>query len=1166
MITIYSAVATDFSGNGLCVLAPSSCIVTETLNGEWELSLIHPVDDQGKWAWLQAGSIIKAPVPADVSPRRALLAASEGRDVYRVNTSGTRLKLFSKPSSSSICIGQYSNAAQVQVLNKSNPTYYEVFTPEGQRGYMASAGLSFVKTVATNSQAMAEVILPAGSREQPFRVYRITPELTQVTVYARHLSYDLMDNMIYAYKPANGTAGSTIAKGLLSSCQTGHAFTMFSNLTQGVSDLAIENVNPLDALLGDGGLAEKTGGEFLRDWYDVYLLQRAGRDTDIQIRQGKNLLGIRYDVDDANVVTRLVPTGENEDGVVLYLDEKHIDSTNIGAYPHPRWAHLPVSEARVSAEMSLAQVKTKLRQAAQAEFNKGCDLPDVSIDVSFINLADTLEYAQYRPLGDIFLGDSVRVIVKTLSLEVTLRMTQYSFDCLLERYTKMTLGTAAKSVAGSMISPRQLPVGGIKGMKLAMGAIGTGHLQTASIGSLQVKTAAIGAAHIQQAAIGEAHIEDAAITSAKIGEAAIDSAKIQDGAIVNAKIYSGDANELKIGSANIAQGAIGTAQIDDAAVTNAKIGTAAITSAKIGFGEINTALIADAAVTAAKINDAAITSAKIEDAAITSAKIADASIEAAHIQDAAITAAKIGLAAIETANIADAAITSAKIGLAQVENAHIGNAAILSANIADASITSAKIQNGAIEAIDIKDAAVETAKIHDLAVTTGKIADLAVDRAKIADLAVDNAKITDAAITTAKIGDLAVTNVKIYSGDAEELKIQDANIAIGSIETAHIADGTITSAKIYSGDIEELKVGSANIASAAIGETHIQDGTITNAKIYSGEAESLKVQSANIATGAITNALIANEAVETAQIADGSITDAKIVELTANKINAGELSVERLIIAGSDQSIVYALNNMGELESQSISTLDGDTLTPRSITADKIVANAITANEIASRTITANEILASSITSNEIAGSTIKGDNIQAGAISTGHIDAEFGKSLDLSSNTSINAKVTGLQSAIDNKADSDALSDYVKDTDVTTMVESQVNQTASSIKTSISTLQKTVDGEDDGEGNMVGGIVNEFGKFRTTVETWQEFSQDGLRLGRSDSPYQVLLTPTELQFLENGAKIAYISNNKLYITASEIVNQFVIGNNDEGYITLDVMDGGLTATWRAKE
>ena len=39
MLCIYSADCTDFSGNGLGVVQPQSCTVTETLNGEWELTL-----------------------------------------------------------------------------------------------------------------------------------------------------------------------------------------------------------------------------------------------------------------------------------------------------------------------------------------------------------------------------------------------------------------------------------------------------------------------------------------------------------------------------------------------------------------------------------------------------------------------------------------------------------------------------------------------------------------------------------------------------------------------------------------------------------------------------------------------------------------------------------------------------------------------------------------------------------------------------------------------------------------------------------------------------------------------------------------------------------------------------------------------------------------------
>ena len=52
MICIYPADCSDFSGNGLGLVQPQSCTVTETLNGEWELTLVHPIDEYGKWTRL----------------------------------------------------------------------------------------------------------------------------------------------------------------------------------------------------------------------------------------------------------------------------------------------------------------------------------------------------------------------------------------------------------------------------------------------------------------------------------------------------------------------------------------------------------------------------------------------------------------------------------------------------------------------------------------------------------------------------------------------------------------------------------------------------------------------------------------------------------------------------------------------------------------------------------------------------------------------------------------------------------------------------------------------------------------------------------------------------------------------------------------------------------
>lgn len=863
MICVYPADCSDFSTNGNGTLDPLSATVTETLNGEYELELVHPIDDAGKWQRLVEGCIIRAPVPSATTPRVNFSAPGDdsGTEIYRIHTdfSGAEtrkgtLNLRSGPSRSNKVLAAYKNGSKVQIVAKTNASWYEVTAPDGKHGYMDTTYLVFDHKEGSYSAAVSSVVTARQLRDQPFRIYRIVPELDKITVYARHLFYDLLDNMIKSYKPSSSVVGASVVQTLSSSCLSAHDFTFYSDLSTKAEEVEFQNVNPVDAILGEGGVVEKYGGELTRDWYDVFLVKRVGKDSNVQIRQAKNLLGISYDIDLTDVVTRIMPTGEDADGEVLYLPELFIDSPLIHSYPHPKWINLPVSDAKEQTDgddvKTKAQCYTAMRKAVQAQFDAGCDTPTVTLTVSFINCADTEEYREYGFLQNIFLGDAVRVIAPRVGVWVSMRMTQYTYDCLMEKYTSMTLGTVADTVEGNVISSRQLPSGIITGSKLAINSVGTGQLQSGSVGSVQIKMAAIETAHIQ----------DASITHAKIGEAAIGSAQIQ---------------------------------------------TAAITQAKIGNAAVGTAQIEDASIERAKIKEGSIGSAQIEEGVITSAHIGNGEILSANIQDGAIIHAKIAEAAVGTANIQNAAVDSAQIRDAAIINAKVAGAAIGTANIQDAAIVNAKILDGAIT------------------------------NAKIADLAVDSAKITDLAVTTAKIAQAAITNAKI---------------------------------------------------------------------------DNAAVDTAKIALGAITAALIQNGAVGTAQIADASITDAKIVELSANRITTGVLSVERLIIRGTDQSLIYAINNLGELVSTQVDTIDGYVLTERTITADKIVAHAITAQEIASKTITANEILAGTITGAEIAASTITGSNIKAGVITTSHVSSDFGKNLDLSSNTGINLRVQRIE------------------------------------------------------------------------------------------------------------------------------------------------------------
>ena len=408
MICVYPADCTDFSTNGNGTISPLTAIVEETLNGEYELQLTHPIDAAGKWRRLVEGCILRAPVPAAMTPRGKFpMQGDDGQnEVYQINTDfeeaetrkGT-LRLRTGPGTSYKVLASYKNKSLVGIISKSNSSWYEVIAPDGKRGFMSTKYLVFHHRAASATDAASAVVEESQLRDQPFRIYRVVPDLDKITVYARHLFYDLLDNMIQSYKPSTSAVGSAVVQTLSQSCLSEHDFTFYSDLTKTAEDVTFENVNPVEGLLGDEGVIAKYGGEILRDWFDVYVVQRVGKDTNIEIRQGKNLLGISYDVDLSNVVTRIMPTGQDKDGEILYLPELFIDSPNINAYLHPKWIHLAVSEAKESdtkkKKKTKAQCYEDMRKEVQAKFAAGCDLPTVTLTVDFINCPDTEEYREY---------------------------------------------------------------------------------------------------------------------------------------------------------------------------------------------------------------------------------------------------------------------------------------------------------------------------------------------------------------------------------------------------------------------------------------------------------------------------------------------------------------------------------------------------------------------------------------------------------------------------------------------------------------------------------------------------------------------------------------------------------------------------------------------------
>ena len=81
----------------------------------------------------------------------------------------------------------------------------------------------------------------------------------------------------------------------------------------------------------------------------------------------------------------------------------------------------------------------------------------------------------------------------------------------------------------------------------------------------------------------------------------------------------------------------------------------------------------------------------------------------------------------------------------------------------------------------------------------------------------------------------------------------------------------------------------------------------------------------------------------------------------------------------------------------------------------------------------------------------------------------------------------------------------------------------------------------------------------RVERETYIRFTADGMELGKTDSTLIARLTNDRLSFLDGGREVAYVSNNKLYITQAEILDNLHLGS----FAFEPRASGNLSLVWK---
>lgn len=329
-------------------------------------------------------------------------------------------------------IGRLSDAISCVVIEERNGQF------ELEIQYAAEG--KYVEDIGYN-----KIILAKPSQEntlQAFRIYKVEKSIMggTINVNAQHISYQL------ANIPLKPFAASSLADTLVKLKSESLEANPFTFITDKTSAVACGSVIPImcRSMLGghEGSLLDVYGGEWKFDNYTCSLLSARGADRGVTIRYGKNLVSLEQEESIANTITGIVPYWSASDSdECVYANPVYASTAS--NFPYKRTEIIDFSDK--FDYKPTAQQLTALAQQYIEKNNIGH--PSVSLDVDFVNLADTEEYKDIAPLENVLLCDTVTVIFEKLGISEKAKIVKTEYDCLAERYKSVEIGTIRSSLA-----------------------------------------------------------------------------------------------------------------------------------------------------------------------------------------------------------------------------------------------------------------------------------------------------------------------------------------------------------------------------------------------------------------------------------------------------------------------------------------------------------------------------------------------------------------------------------------------------------------------------------------------------------------------------------------------------------------------------------------------
>ena len=278
---------------------------------------------------------------------------------------------------------------------------------------------------------------------QPFRVYNISKPINGlVTINAAHISYDLSD---YTVAPFTANSVSVALDNMVDALDTECPFIFVTDKgTQ--ANMRIDKPYSVRQVLGgiEGSILDTYRGEYEFNKFQVKLWNSRGSDNGVTLRYGKNLTSLKQEENCNNVYTHLRPYWFKEvdnEPVLVDLPEK--------LYACPgTFNYIRILPVDFSQDFEDPPTSDQLRAACDSYISEhNVSIPEVSLDVSFVQLADSDEYADKTLFERIKLCDTVNVIFPKLGVNASAKCIKTVYDVKTGRYDKIELGSASSNLS-----------------------------------------------------------------------------------------------------------------------------------------------------------------------------------------------------------------------------------------------------------------------------------------------------------------------------------------------------------------------------------------------------------------------------------------------------------------------------------------------------------------------------------------------------------------------------------------------------------------------------------------------------------------------------------------------------------------------------------------------